>query len=242
MTKCDNCGTESDGKFCPECGHKMQFTRMSMKAIFYDKIHDITHWENTVLYTLRHLLFSPGTTVKNYVTGVKRNIVKPIKYFLSVTAVHVIVFHWLNKRFFDFQHRGEAANEIKEAALTQNILDTYLNYFDFFLPVFFSLFFFLLYRKKTGVNYAESFAVSFYWIGTTMIVNVMSMLLSLIDMRLWYTGLVVNIIYLVLASVRFSESGKFSDYMRGISFVALSYISFLFAAFGVILFYINFIK
>ncbi len=242
MVKCVNCGTESEGRYCPECGQKMQFVRMNIKTIFYDKIHDVTHWENTVLYTLRHLITSPGTTVKNYITGKKKSIVKPVKYFLSVSAIHVIVFRWMSKYFFEFQHSGEEANEIKDSMVAQNLLNSYINYFEFFMPVFFSVFLYLLYRKKTGVNYAESFAISFYWMGTTMVINVIMILLSVFEIRLWYAGLIINIIYLMYASLQFSGTHRVTDFIRSALFLALSYVSFLAAAEGAIIFYIKYIK
>lgn len=230
MVKCVNCRRESDGKYCPECGEKMLVVRMRVKTIFYDKLYEITHWENTVLYSLKHLLLSPGNTVKNYIHGIKKNIVKPFKYFLSVTSVNIVLFHWLNKRYFDYyisssgNFTTEALEKEKEV---QAILSANINYFETILPFFFSFFFFLLYRKKSGVNFAESIAISFYWFGTMMVLSSFTMLLSLVDIRFWYGGIILDIIYLFIAALQFTGSAKVPDIIRTVLFIVLSYGSFM---------------
>ncbi len=244
MVKCVNCGNESDGKYCPACGEKMKFVRLNVRTLFYDKLHDVTHWENTVLYTLKNLVLYPGLTVKNYINGAKKNIVKPFRYFLSVTSVHIILFRWLSIRFFNYyavssgEFTGDALNREKEI---YSILNSKLNYFEFLFPLFFSIFFYLMYRKKSGVNYAESLTAAFYWTGTMMGLAIIAIFMSFIDIRLWYAGSVIDGLYLLYATLQFTGSAKFSDFVRSILFIVLSYAAFILVTTLITDFYLEYV-
>ncbi len=230
MVKCVNCGCESDGKYCHECGEKMLFKRMNVRTVFYDKLYDITHWEDTVLYTIKQLILMPGITVRNYIHGIKKNIVKPLRYFLSVTSIHIIIFRWLSIRFFEY-YTTTNGNFTGEEMITEKeqfaLMNANLNYFEFLLPVFFSFFFYLLYRKKHGINYAESLTAAFYWTGTMMGLAIIALLLSIIDVRFWYLGTVIDVAYILYASLQFNGSYKFPDIIRSIVFTGLSYAAFI---------------
>ncbi|MBI5404272.1 MAG: DUF3667 domain-containing protein [Ignavibacteriae bacterium] len=229
MNKCKNCGIESGGTYCPECGQEVEPKRMTVKLVFKDSTHKFLHWENPSLNTIRQLLMWPGRTAKNYISGAKKSLIKPYKFFLSWQTIHVIFFHWLSKNYFNYQIATSDYNpaERKEMQMIQQIMNENIKDFDYLLPLFFAYIFYLFYRKKTGINFAESLSVSFYWISVTLIFSIIFMLLSLIYVKLWVVPIFINLIFLTFASIRLSGDMKLSGALKGLTVVILSYAMYL---------------
>jgi len=242
MSKCNNCGTSSDGKYCFECGQKLEFKRLDLKALLTEKFHHFFHWENTVLYTFRHMLTSPGKTVKEYITGSRRKIVKPFKYFIAIQTAHVLIYYLLSGNYFAYMNSGMNLSDPSSAQTInlQNAIVSNIKYFDYLIPIFFSLFLFLFFKKKTGINFAESFAVSLYFTGTNLLFTILFILLSLIDIRIWNYIIIINFLYLVFAFSDFTGSRKTAGVLANAGLVVSGYfaylafvISVLYAYFGI---------
>jgi hypothetical protein len=241
MIKCVNCGAESAGKYCPGCGQEVAPKRMTVRLVFKDSTHKLLHLENPSINTIRQLIMWPGRTAKNYITGARKSLIKPYKFFLSWQTFHVLIFHWLSKNYFSYTNSVNQNNpdDKKELILMQQLIDQNIKYFDYLIPLFFAFFFYLFYRKKTGINFAESLSVSFYWISITLIISIIFMFLSLMYVKLWAVPIVFNIIFLTFASMRFSGSMKLSGAIKGLTAVILSYAVYLTLAVTLILAYVN---
>jgi hypothetical protein len=228
MKKCIHCGTESDGKYCPECGQEMDIKRLEVKTIFHDVIHGILHWENSILKTFRALLSNPGGVAGSYISGLRKSYVRPFTYFIFIQTIYVLFFHWMSGKyfaFFDITVNNSGAVLEKDEQI-QHLIDAYANYLNYFMPLFFALYFYLFYRKKTDVNYAESIALSFYLIGTTLVFGIVLMLLSLIDIRIWNARIIVNVIFLIFATLQFTKLPIFKGILKSLLVVFLSYITY----------------
>jgi hypothetical protein len=228
MKKCLNCGAESDGKYCPECGQEIEIKRLEVKTIFHDVTHGILHWENSILKTFRQMLFNPGGIAKAYISGQRKSIVKPFTYFIFIQTVYVLFFHWMSGQYFAFLNFtiNNPVSMQEKTEQMQHLINAYINYLNYFMPLFFALYFFLFYKKKTGVNYAESIALSFYWVGTTLVFGIALMLLSLIDIRIWNARFFVNFIFLVFAILQFTKLPKLKGFFKSALMVFLSYFSY----------------
>jgi len=240
MEKCANCGNEFEGKYCNRCGQEV-IKRLEVKSIMKDVVHSILHWENSVLKTLKNLLIRPGKTVREYISGKRKSFIKPFSYFISIQTIFVIVFHRMNEKYFAFLNvdmKGEAENTTNRAIEIQHLIGQYINYLNYFMPVVFAFYFYLFFRKKTGVNYAESLAVSLYWVGTTLVFSIVLMLLSVIDIRSWNARFVVNLLFYVFAIITFSDLTIWKGIYKGILVTLLSYISFVLIVMILILSYL----
>jgi len=228
MKKCLNCGVKSVGKYCQNCGQEIELKRLEVKTIFHDVTHGILHWENSILKTFRYLLLKPGGTVKDYISGLRKSYVKPFSYFIFIQTVFVILFHRLGEKYFAFasysiQDTGDNPGKTEQI---QHLISNYLNYCNYFMPVFLALYLYLFFRKKTGINYAESIAASFYWVGTTLVFSIVLMILSLIDVRIWSAGIFINSIFLIFAIIKFTNLKNFKGFLKSILTVYLSYITY----------------
>jgi len=228
MKKCLNCGVKSDGKYCKNCGQEIELKRLEVKTIFHDITHGILHWDNSILKTFRYLLLHPGGTVKDYISGLRKSYVKPFSYFIFIQTIFVILFHRLGEKYFAFasysiQDTGDNPGQTEQI---QHLISNYLNYCNYFMPVFLALYFYLFFRKKTGINYAESLAASFYWVGTTLVFSILIMILSLIDVRIWSAGIIVNSIFLIFAIIKFTDLKNLKGVLKSFLVVYLSYITY----------------
>lgn len=239
MVKCRNCGAESAGKYCVKCGQETEPKRLAVRTILNDVTHGIIHWENSILKTFKNLVFSPGKTASGYINGARKSFVKPFTYFIFIQTVYVIVFHWMSGKFFAFLNLAmNNPQNIQEAASRfQQIINTYVNYLNYFMPLVFAFYLWLFLRKRTGYNYAEFIAAALYWIGTTLVFGIILMLLAYIDIRIWNARFFVNLIYLMFAFSQFSGSANFSSLLKGFFAVALSYITFSLLVTGLVALY-----
>ena len=242
MKKCRNCGFESDGKYCPECGQEVAPERITVKLVFKDSKHKFFNLENPSINTFRQLIMYPGITAKNYIAGARKSLIKPYKFFLSWQTIHVLIFHWLSKNYYEAQiaNNTDSFSDKKELIQMQQIITNNIKYFDYLIPLFFALIIHWFYRKRTAVNFAESLSVSFYWISITLIISIIFMLFSLIYIKLWTVSIIINVIYLTFALMRFSDNMKFSGALKGVCTVVISYTVYLLTAFFIVYLYLSF--
>jgi len=244
MEKCLNCGAEVQGKYCHECGQESAVKRLEVKTIFHDVTHSILHWEHSILRTFKELLVNPGKTVKKYISGSRKSFVKPFSYFIFIQTIYVLFFHWLSGKYFAFLRVSFTVSPGVEptAVEVQQIVSNYINYLNFFIPFVFAFYFRLFYKKKTGVNYAESLASAFYWMGTVMFFSIVLMVLSLIDVRMWNFRAAVSSVYLIYALIQFSGMPLVRGIIKGFITSALSYLSFAAVIFLLGIAYLQFVK
>jgi hypothetical protein len=229
MEKCINCGSELTGIYCNNCGQE-RVKRLEVNTILHDVTHGILHWENSVLKTFKYLVLNPGKTVKDYISGRRKSFVKPFSYFIAIQTLFVLVFHRMSEKYFAFLNvdlKGDSEKELILVSDMQHLVGQYINYLNYFLPVIFAFYFYLFFRKKTGINYAESLAVSFYWVGTTLVFSVALMLLSLIDIRIWNARIIVSTLFYVFAVIKFSDLSIAKGTFKGLTVTVLSYITFV---------------
>lgn len=244
MEKCTNCGNEFEGKYCHHCGQE-RVKRIEVRSIVHDVIHSIVHWENSVLKTFINLLKNPGKTVKDYISGKRRSFVKPFSYFISIQTLFVIVFHRMSEKYFAFLNvnvKSDSEKVLIRVTDIQHLVGQYINYLNYIMPLIFAFYFYLFFRKKTGINYAESLAVSLYWVGTTLVFSIALMLLSLIDIRTWNARFFVNIFFYVFAIITFSGVSKWKAIFKGVTVTLLSYITFVLLVTILILVYLYFVE
>ncbi len=239
MVTCKNCGAETKGKYCINCGQEAEPKRLAVGTILHDVTHGIIHWENSILKTFRQLVVSPGNAAKKYIEGARKSIVKPFAYFIFIQTVYVIVFHWMSGKFFAFLNFTlDNPQNVQDAAVKfQQIINNYVNYLNYFMPLVFAFYLWLFYRKKTGYNYAEFISASLYWIGTTLVFGIILMLLANIDIRIWNARFFINIIYLMIAISQFTGTKFSRSIVKGFFTIVLSYITFALLVTGLVALY-----
>jgi hypothetical protein len=242
METCTNCGTVLQGKYCHNCGQE-RVKRLEVKSIIHEVTHGILHWENSILKTFSAMLRNPGYTVKEYISGRRKSFIKPFSYFIFIQTIFVVVFHRMSEKYFAFltvNVRSDSEKVMTRFNDIQHLVGQYINYLNYFMPVVFAFYFYLFFKKKSGVNFAESLAISFYWVGTTLVFSVILMLLSVIDVRTWNVRFGVNLLYYIFAIVTFSGLSYVKGILKGLAVTMLSYITFVLLVTMIILLYLYF--
>jgi hypothetical protein len=79
------------GRFCHACGEARQDGPLRLGNIVHDSLHATLSLESGFMRTLVGLIRDPGTTIEQYVGGVRRAHCSPVRFFLWML---VIVVAW----------------------------------------------------------------------------------------------------------------------------------------------------
>ena len=91
--KCLNCEhpLELTDKFCSNCSQLNSTKQLSLKDFFDEFFSTIFTYDSRLRYTLKDLLFKPGTITKNYVAGQRLKYANPFRFFLSVSIIYFLI-------------------------------------------------------------------------------------------------------------------------------------------------------
>ena len=97
-TKCLNCGTEFEGKYCPECGQKAETGRFTMKFIFQNLLTAILSNDGGVWFTLKNLFTRPSAMVVEILNGTRKRYFSPFPMLFFALAVYILMFSFTGSR------------------------------------------------------------------------------------------------------------------------------------------------
>ena len=90
-TKCLNCGTEFEGKFCPECGQSAETGRFTMRFIVENLIAAFTNRDGGLWFTLKNLFTRPGAMIVEILNGKRRKYFSPFPMLLFVLTIYLLI-------------------------------------------------------------------------------------------------------------------------------------------------------
>ncbi|MEM7480698.1 MAG: ankyrin repeat domain-containing protein [Acidobacteriota bacterium] len=97
---CANCEAALDGPFCAACGQRHRTERLSLGSLFAEFVQRLFNLDRGFLGTAKALTVAPGTTIRQYLAGRRRQVLNPFTYLVLATAISLI-FHRLSSRFAD---------------------------------------------------------------------------------------------------------------------------------------------
>ncbi|MFY7840187.1 MAG: DUF3667 domain-containing protein [Lacibacter sp.] len=98
---CKNCGNHFHGRYCNNCGEKVYGEHDRSVIHFIEEgFHFITHFEGTLLTTLRAIVTKPGKLSLDYCNGIRKKYFKPLSLFLLLVVLYLLfpVFEGLNMK------------------------------------------------------------------------------------------------------------------------------------------------
>ena len=99
---CKNCGNHFHGLFCNECGEKVYSLKdKSVKNIFEEIFHFLTHFNGSFFTTVKTFLLQPGKFSSEYSSGIRKKYFKPVSFFLLLVITYLLFprFTGLNMKF-----------------------------------------------------------------------------------------------------------------------------------------------
>ena len=89
--RCRNCGTLAPGKYCPECGQETSLHPPSVREFVDHFLGNYVAVKSTLAQTLWALVSKPGQLTLDYLAGRKRRYVLPLKLYLTVSIISLLV-------------------------------------------------------------------------------------------------------------------------------------------------------
>lgn len=138
--KCKNCqaNLRTDFKYCPVCGAKIVFKRITFRGLFTDIFERILNLENNFFRTIGHLTVWPEKVITGYIDGTRRKYLNPINYLTLSLALSGVLFYFMKRTALDkmdFDVLGLGVNQEGTAKLVEATME-YSNFvFILYIPV-----------------------------------------------------------------------------------------------------------
>ena len=91
MTKCLNCGTEYEGKFCPECGQKADTGRFTMRFIFENLAVAILGRDGSIWFTIKSLFARPASMIVDILGGKRKRYFSPFPMLFFALTLYIVI-------------------------------------------------------------------------------------------------------------------------------------------------------
>jgi hypothetical protein len=91
--ECLNCGHPLDVSdvYCSYCGQLNTTKQLSIKDFIGEFLSSVFTYDSRLRFTVKDLLFKPGTITRNYVKGQRLKYANPFRFFLSVSIIYFIL-------------------------------------------------------------------------------------------------------------------------------------------------------
>ena len=102
MNRCDCCGEEHEGNYCPLCGQKATHGPVTWASVWAGIMEIWGLHSRSLPYTAWQLLFRPGHLMRDYVIGKRQMSFPPVKMLVILGVIVYLLGHWLSPK--DYSH------------------------------------------------------------------------------------------------------------------------------------------
>jgi hypothetical protein len=96
--KCENCENEFKGKYCPNCGQKVdEFDRPFGYIMHYILLHFLA-FDNRTFKTIKYLIFKPGFLTIEFFKGRRVRYTPPLKILMVLSFIFFLLLQVLSER------------------------------------------------------------------------------------------------------------------------------------------------
>jgi len=99
--KCENCGHEFKGHFCPNCGQEVAEFNRPFGFVLYDFVGNFFAFDTRFFQTFKYLLFRPGFLTKEFFHGRRVRYSPPFRIFVFLSFILFILLQTLTERSLD---------------------------------------------------------------------------------------------------------------------------------------------
>jgi hypothetical protein len=87
---CANCGAPVTGRFCSNCGQRLESPVHSVSHFVAEATEDLTHVDSRAWETIRALLFKPGLLTRKFLDGQRVRYLPPLRLYLVLSLVFFV--------------------------------------------------------------------------------------------------------------------------------------------------------
>ncbi len=96
--RCDCCGEEHEGNYCPLCGQKASQGPVTWTSVWAGVMELWGLHSRSLPYTAWQLLFRPGHLMRDYVTGKRQVSFPPVKMLVLLGVIVYLLGHWVSPK------------------------------------------------------------------------------------------------------------------------------------------------
>jgi len=182
---CKNCQHTINGNYCPNCGQRTTVARINFSNFSKEFTTSVFQIDRGFFYTLKELFLRPGKSIREYLSGKRKNHFKPIAYVLVLSTIY-----FLMSQFFGTQtYLGDAlegfaegtkdrAGEDEKITVLKWFVEHYAYTTLFLIPVYSLASYLVFYR--VGYNYLEHIVLNSFITGQQAIFYSISSVFSLV--------------------------------------------------------------
>lgn len=100
--KCNSCGTEYTGNYCPRCGQSAKVGRFTFKAAL-EQFWDVLEIGNRSFFrTAFELMLRPGYVIRDYLKGMRSAYFPPFSMFFVLATFSILIEHGFTLNTMEF--------------------------------------------------------------------------------------------------------------------------------------------
>ena len=214
MENCKNCNTINSGKFCSNCGLAKAPRRIDGHYIV-DEISSVLNFNKGIFFTIKELFVRPGITVKSFIDGDRKRIVKPIIFLIICSLIYTVGQQFLS---YEAGYIKFDINDQRDAPIMVQIfkwLSENYGYANILMAVFMAVWI-KIFFKKHNYNYYEIYVLLCYLIGNSVLIyTFLGIAQSITGFKVLQIGLFLVIIYCSWAIALFFDRKKKINYLKG---------------------------
>lgn len=96
--KCQNCGYEFRGHFCPDCGQEVAEFNRPFGFVIYDFMGNFFSFDTRFFKTFKYLLFFPGFLTKEFFKGRRTSYSPPFRIFVFLSFVLFLLLSFITDK------------------------------------------------------------------------------------------------------------------------------------------------
>lgn len=98
MTRCRNCESSFDGRFCPQCGQKDVDLERPLSALLAEVVRETFDVDGRAIRTLWTLFRWPGVLTSEFLAGRRKHYSPPFRLYLVISLVFFLIAAWVAGR------------------------------------------------------------------------------------------------------------------------------------------------
>jgi hypothetical protein len=98
ITHCDNCGAGISGRYCGNCGQRLEPPVHSLWHFLAVAMEDVTHADSRLWSTLWALIFKPGYLTHEFLAGRRARYLPPVRLYLVLSVMFFLLSALLHSK------------------------------------------------------------------------------------------------------------------------------------------------
>lgn len=123
LVKCQNCGHEFKGHFCPNCGQEVAEFNRPFGFIIYDFVGNFFAFDTRFFRTFKYLLIRPGFLTAEFFRGRRMSYSPPFRIFVFLSFLLFLFLQILTERSLDADISKLNSDESNKELITKDSVD-----------------------------------------------------------------------------------------------------------------------